>query len=336
MRPVSNPPNPWASSEVEWLEEPPAAKLEVFEESARTIIADNDSPDIPFKHSINPYRGCIHGCAYCYARPTHQYLGYGAGTDFDRKIVVKVNAAELLTEAFAKKSWAGDSLMFSGVTDCYQPLEASYKITRACLEVCAAHRNPVFIVTKGALVQRDIDVLQELTRTACAMVFVSIPFAEDAMGRLIEPWASTIPRRFETLRALAKGGVKCGVSVSPIIPGLNEEDIPKVLKRAREAGATRAFMTLLRLPREVLPVFTERIEEALPDRAKHIQSAVMDVRGGSMNNSTFGKRMSGQGARWQAARDLFEITRRALGYEQGEIEVPNTFKRPSRQGSLFE
>ena len=159
MRPVSNPPNPWASADVVWLDEPPPARLELFEERAKSVVSENDSPDVAFRYSVNPYRGCIHACAYCYARPSHQYLGYGAGTDFDRKIVVKVNAPELLEEAFAARGWTGDAITFSGNTDCYQPIEASYAITRRCLEVCHAFRNPVGIITKGALIERDGQLL---------------------------------------------------------------------------------------------------------------------------------------------------------------------------------
>ena len=179
-RPVSNPPNPWQSVHAEWLGEPPEAALEIYEEEARSIVAENESPDVGFRFSVNPYRGCFHACAYCYARPTHQYLGWGAGTDFDRKIVVKVNAPELLRRELTRKSWKGDTIVFSGVTDCYQPAEAVYGLTRRCLEVCREFRNPVGIVTKGALVRRDVDVLSALAREAEVVVYVSIPFADDA------------------------------------------------------------------------------------------------------------------------------------------------------------
>src|SRR5215468_12633192 len=172
MRPVSNPPNPWHTVHADYLGEPPEAELEIYEEHARSIISENDSPDVGFRFSINPYRGCFHACSYCYARPTHQYLGWGAGTDFDRKIVAKVNAPELLRREMKKPSWQGDTIVFSGVTDCYQPLEAVYGITRRCLEVCSEFRNPVGIVTKGALVRRDIDVLSRLARESEAVVYV--------------------------------------------------------------------------------------------------------------------------------------------------------------------
>ena len=187
VKPVSNPPNPWQSTEVSYLEEVPLARLEVFEDHSRQILSHNDSPDIGFSHSVNPYRGCIHGCAYCYARPTHEYLSFGAGTDFERKIVVKPDAPALLRQAFERPSWRGELLMFSGVTDCYQPLEASYRLTRACLAVCAEYRNPVAIITKAPLIERDLDVLLELQRVAQLTVTVSVPIWDTERARAIEP-----------------------------------------------------------------------------------------------------------------------------------------------------
>jgi DNA repair photolyase len=336
--PVANPPNPWASTHVDYLGEPPPGALEVYEERARTIIASNESPDIPFRHSVNPYRGCFHGCAYCFARPTHQYLGFGAGTDFERKIVVKTNAVALLREAFLHPRWQGDPLAISGVTDCYQPLEASYRLTRGLLEVCREFRNPVGIVTKGALVERDLDVLVALAAVTSVRVFLSIPFADDAMGRAIEPYAASITRRFEVLRALSSAGIVTGVSVSPVIPGLSDDQIPEILERAREAGAKSAFMVMLRLPAEVRPVFLERLHEAVPLRAGKVISAIEQSRGGKLYDPRFGARMRGQGPRWAAIEALFEMHRRRLGFgdEQGRVaEEPSTFRRPTAQQELF-
>ena len=187
---VSNPPNPWQSSHVEYLGEPPPVELQVYEEEARSILSENDSPDVPFRWSVNPYRGCFHACAYCYARPGHQYLGWGAGTDFDRRIVVKTNAEGLLDDALRRPQWRRELIAFSGVTDCYQPLEASYGLTRRCLQVCLRHANPVAIVTKGALVERDAELLAQIEARARASVFVSVPFADDGQGRAIEPYAA--------------------------------------------------------------------------------------------------------------------------------------------------
>ena len=201
-RSVSNPPNPWQSIHAEWLGEPPTAELEIFEEEARSIIAENDSPDVGFRYSVNPYRGCFHACSYCYARPTHQYLGWGAGTDFDRKIVAKVNAPELLRRELLRPSWKGETIVFSGVTDCYQPTEAVYGLTRRCLEVCAEFRNPVGIVTKGALIRRDLDLLGAMARETDVDVYISLIFADDGVAKAIEPNVSPPSQRFETIAAV--------------------------------------------------------------------------------------------------------------------------------------
>ncbi|MEZ4391389.1 MAG: PA0069 family radical SAM protein [Polyangiales bacterium] len=335
-RAVENPPNPWHGTHVEYLDAPPPARLEVFEDHARSILARNDSPDIPFRWSLNPYRGCMHACAYCYARPSHQHLGFGAGTDFDRKIVVKRDAPALLREAFAKRSWVGEAVMFSGNTDCYQPLEASYGLTRACLEVCAEHRNPVCVITKSALVRRDADVLAKLARESRARVIFSVPFARDEDALKIEPWAARVSRRFEAMRALSDAGVPVGVSVSPVIPGLNDHDIAEVLERAAAAGASSAFMIALRLPGEVREVFQARLAEAFPDRAARVMSQLVDIRRGRTDEARFGARMRGEGARWEIVRQLFHTTARRLGLDgPSEIEAPGAFKRPSAQGELF-
>lgn len=337
-RPVANPPNPWASTHVEYLGEPAPAALEVYEERARTIIASNESPDIPFRHSVNPYRGCFHGCAYCFARPSHQYLGFGAGTDFERKLVVKTNAVELLRQAFMQPRWQGDALAISGVTDCYQPLEASYRLTRGLLEVCREFKNPVGIVTKGALVERDLDVLTGLAAVTSVRVFLSIPFADEAMGRAIEPYAASISRRFAVLRALSSAGIATGVSISPIIPGLNDDQIPEVLECAREAGAASAFMVMLRLPAEVRPVFLERLQAVAPLRAGKVISAIEQSRGGKLYDPRFGARMRGQGPRWAAIEALFRMHHRRLGFADHHESLedrPTTFRRPTAQQELF-
>jgi DNA repair photolyase len=336
LRPVVNPPHRWNALQHEFVDAPPPAKLEVFEEHAKSVLVENDSPDIGFRWSVNPYRGCIHGCAYCYARPSHQYWDFGAGTDFERKIVVKVNAPERLREGFEKKSWAGDNVTFSGNTDCYQPLEAEYRITRRCLEVCHEFRNPIGIITKSALIRRDIDVLAALARDARAAVYFSIPFSDAAMARKMEPWAPAPQARWEAMRALSDAGVPVGVSVSPIIPGLNESQIPEILKRSHDAGARAAFHILLRLPSEVKDIFFERLAEAMPLRVDRVLHAVEDVRGGKLNDPRFGMRMRGSGPRWDSIARLFEVWRRKLGMEKSALsDAPTTFTRPSAQGKLF-
>jgi len=338
VRPVANPPNPWDRHRIEWLDEPPNATLQVFEEQARSILSENESPDLPFRFSLNPYRGCIHACAYCYARPSHQYLGFGAGTDFDRKIVVKTNAPRLLREAFLRPSWRGDGIVLSGNTDCYQALEASYELTRGCLSVCLEFQNPVSIITKSRLVARDAALLGEIARRARAAVFLSIPFARDEDARKIEPFASKSSLRFEAMKALAEEGVPVGIAIAPVIPGLNDPDIPELLERAREAGATSAFLQPLRLAAEVLPVFEERLAEAYPLRAQKVRNAVMEMRGGKMNESAFGARFSGSGPRWAMIEKVFETHCSRLGLNQERLDgaAASTFRRPERQLSLFE
>ncbi len=341
MRRVSNPLNPWLSTHAEWLGDPPEAELEIYEERARSIISENDSPDIGFRFSVNPYRGCFHGCDYCYARPTHQYLGWGAGTDFERKIVVKTNAPELLRKELSRKSWKGDTIIFSGVTDAWQPLEAVYGITRRCLEVLLEFKNPVGAVTKGALVRRDRDLLAALGREAQARVYVSIAFADDETARLLEPNVALPSQRFETLAALSAAGVETGIAVSPIIPGINDSDVPKLLARAREAGARYAFSTMLRLPAEVLPVFEERLAEAFPLRAKKVWSGIEEMRGGRRNDSRFGTRMTGSGPRWQAVERVFEMEARRLGFNADSDDgrgapKTSTYRRPTPQRTLFD
>jgi DNA repair photolyase len=331
-RPVSNPPNPWASTEVEYLDEIPPARLEVLEDHSREILARNNSPDVCFTWSVNPYRGCMHACAYCYARPTHEYLSMGAGTDFETRIVVKPHAPELLREAFERPRWQGETIAFSGVTDCYQPLEASLRLTRRCLEVCAEYRNPVGIVTKGVLIERDIDVLQTLAREARLWVSISVPFNNEQLARAVEPTVATPKRRLLAIERLAAAGISVAVSVAPIIPGLNDEDIAKVLAAAREAGATRAHYTLVRLPGAVKEVFEERLRARLPLRAERVLHRIRETRGGALSDSRFESRMSGEGLYADTIARLFETAARKVGMRMSSVSeaAPTTFRRPTR------
>lgn len=340
LQPISNPPNPWRTSEIEYLPDEhagdiPGARLEVYEDHTREIIANNDSPDVGFKWSVNPYRGCFHGCAYCFARPTHEYLGLGAGTDFDRKITVKPQAPRLLREAFEKKSWQGELIVFSGVTDCYQPLEASYRITRGCLEVCAEYRNPVGIITKSPLIERDIDVLIELTRVASVGVTISIPLWNREHAHAIEPYVATPERRMKIVERLAAAGIEVGVNVAPLIPGLGEEGLGDLLTAARDAGATRAGFVFLRLPGSVAKVFEERLRATLPLRADRVLNRVRDARGGKLYDSRFGIRGRGQGQYAEAAQALFRSTALRLGLNTGVMggDDTTTFQRPPRPGT---
>lgn len=329
-RPVSNPPNPWASTCVEYLDAPPPdVRLEVFEDDSRTILARNDSPDVGFTWSVNPYRGCFHGCAYCYARPSHEHLSFGAGTDFERKIVVKPRARELLRRAFDRASWKGDLVAFSGVTDCYQPLEASYRLTRGCLEVCAEYRNPVCIVTKSPLVERDVDVLGELARVAWVAVAVSIPLWDPEASRALEPFVATPSRRVHIIERLAAAGLHVAVMVGPVIPGLGDRDIPAILQAARAAGARHAGSVLLRLPGSVKAVFGDRLRARLPLAADRVLHQIRSTRGGRLSDPRFGRRHTGDGRYADAARALFESCARRLGFEDWP-EIPRTFRRAEK------
>jgi DNA repair photolyase len=287
---------------------------------------------------VNPYRGCFHGCAYCYARPTHEYLGFGSGTDFERKIVVKPDAAALLREAFEKKSWKGELVMFSGNTDCFQPLEASYRLTRACLEVCAEYSNPVSVITKAPLIERDLDVLGALARDAELGVTISIPFWDEATARAMEPYVATPSRRMKTVKRLADAGISVSVNVAPVCPGLNEGDIAPILTAAKEAGATSASMTMLRLPGSVKQVFEERIRKEVPLRAERILARTREVRGGRLNDPRFGQRQTGEGIYAEAIASLFQRTAERLGLRSRQVAPDEpctaaTFRRPPPQVS---
>ena len=335
-RPVSNPPNPFESTHLEWLEDTPEVHTEVFEEEAKSILARNESPDIPFRFSVNPYRGCAHACAYCYARVSHQYLGFGAGTDFDSRIVVKVNAATLLRHELRKRSWSREPIAFSGNTDCYQPLEASYELTRACLRVCRDFENPVQIVTKGTLIRRDVDLLAELHERAAVRVYVSIPFLDESIGRAVEPGAPSPARRLDTMRRLAEAGIPVGLALAPLIPGLNDADLPRIVEAAAKAGATEVFAILLRLPAEVQPVFEERLRAAFPDRADRVLSACRQSREGQRSSSAFGERMRGAGPRWEILWRMLEVAARRHGLRLSDREIPMVAPpRSGRQGELF-
>jgi len=317
---------------------PPEADLDVREEHAKSIISENDSPDLSFRYSANPYRGCFHACSYCYARASHTYLDLGAGTDFDRKLVAKVNAPELLRDAFDAPKWRGDTIVLSGNTDCYQPIESRYELTRRMLEICLEYRNPVAIITKSLLVRRDIDLLAALAREARCIVTVSCAFSDDEDAKKIEPFAPPPSKRFETMRLLSDAGIPVAVSLAPTIPGVNDSQIPAVLERARDNGAISAFHTMLRLSMEVREVFVDRITEAYPLRATKILSGIRQMRGGALNRAEFGERMVGDGERWNAIARLFEMHSKRFGLDRHRFafdEEPSPFRRPYGQLTLF-
>lgn len=327
MRRVSNPPNPWSQAEVEYFDELPPARLELFEDQSRSILSHNDAEKVGFAFGLNPYRGCQHACAYCEARRRHELLGFGAGTDFDTKVVVKPSAPELLRKAFESSAWKGDVVVFSGATDCYQPIEAAYRLTRRCLEVCAEYRNPVAIITKGALIERDLDVLMQLHADARVTVSVSIPLWNVEVARALEPWVPTPARRMRIIRRLAEAGLDVGISVAPFILGLSEDDLVALLREAKHAGASRATMSFLRLPAPVDEVFAERVRAVLPLRAERIL-----------------QRARGAGAYAELAASLYATTCQRLALpcsppgddrantpSAGPLEA-RTFRRPPRTG----
>jgi DNA repair photolyase len=314
----ANPPSPWRGH-TEWEVEPPHADLRVFVDDSASILSRNDSPDLHFRWSCNPYRGCFHACAYCYARPSHEYLGLGAGSDFERKLLVKPEAAHLLRVALASPRWVPEVILFSGNTDCYQPLELRYRLTRACLEVCRDRGNPVGVITKAALVARDADVLSEMAGRGLAQVTFSIPFADPVACRAIEPGAPPPARRFAAMAALHAVGVPVGVNIAPVIPGLNDRDIPELLKAARAAGASWASVMPVRLPGAVEAVFRERLAAAFPERSAAVLAKVRRMRGGALNEARFGERFRGGGAEWEATLALFRVWRARLGFPERQL-----------------
>lgn len=325
---------------MEWdVELPPKVHLDLYEDRTKSILSKNDSPDVGFEYSVNPYRGCFHGCAYCYARPSHQYLDFGAGTDFERKLVLKREAAALLRASFERKSWQGKLVVFSGNTDCYQPIEAVHGLTRACLEVCLEYRNPIAIITKGAVVERDTELIAELSRRSYAVVIVSLPFIDPVHARAVEPYVPAPARRLQVIEHLAAAGICVGVNVAPIIPGLNDAEAPAVLRAAKGAGASFYGTTMVRLPSPVDRVFEQRIRETLPLRADRILNQIEACRGGKRNVSEFGARMRGQGARWEVIESMVRAQAKRLGLGRAPaVPKPSPFRRPAPNGQveLFE
>ena len=315
---------------------PPGAApvpTELYRDASRSILAENDSPDIGFRFSLNPYRGCEHGCVYCYARPSHEYLGFSAGLDFERKLMVKMDAPELLRAALAAPRWEPQVVALSGNTDCYQPVERQLRLTRACLEVFAEFRNPVSIVTKSALVTRDEDVLATLAADGAVQVNVTVTTLDSDLARRMEPRAASPERRIEAIRALSAAGVPVNVMVAPIIPGLNDHEIPAVLERAAEAGARSAAWVMLRLAPPLDQLFTDWLERHYPDRVVRILGRLRSCRAGALNDSRFGKRMRGEGQYAAQIRDLFALAARRRGLDRRLPPLrTDAFRVPPRPG----
>jgi DNA repair photolyase len=311
-------------------------KTEIFKDTSRSIISFNDSPDVGFSASLNPYRGCEHGCIYCYARPTHEYFGLSAGLDFETKLFVKMEAPALLRAALAAKSWKPQTLVMSGVTDCYQPVEKQLEITRGCLKVLAEFRNPAVIITKNVLVTRDIDLLSELAQFNAAHVVVSITTLDKELARRMEPRASTPGLRLKAVEELAKVGIPVSVNMAPIVPGLTDHEIPSLLKSAADAGAVSANYTMLRLPYGVKDLFAVWLEENYPLKKQKVLNRIREVRGGNLNSSQFGSRMRGEGIFAEQVEQMFASARKRYGLDRESTPLSTQhFRRNEPQLSLF-
>ena len=302
------------AEDAEYLAQLGRPPTEYFPDESQSIVTENDSPDISFRYSINPYRGCSHGCSYCYARPYHEYLGLSAGLDFETKVFVKYRAAELLRDFLARPVWKPETIVFSGVTDCYQPAEREFRVTRGCLEVAAECRQPIGIITKNALVTRDIDLLQPLTEHNAVCVSLSITTLDPKLARMMEPRTSSPEARLRAIRELTAAGIATNVMTAPIIPGLNDNEIPAILAAAREAGAQWAGYVLLKLPTTVRDVFTDWLRRTYPDRAERIESLIRSTRSGRLNDSQFGRRQVGTGKHAELIADTFRIWKHKLGF----------------------
>ena len=317
----------------EW--EPPTPKTAFFVDDTQTLITKNESPDLSFDASLNPYRGCEHGCSYCYARKFHEFLGFSSGVDFEAKIMVKPRAPELLRAEMGRKSWQPTKLALSGVTDCYQPVERKLRITRGCLEVLAEFRNPVVVITKNHLVTRDVDVLAELARWQCGAVLISITTLDRELAASMEPRASGPAMRLRAIRTLADAGIPVGVSVAPVIPGLNDNEIAPILEAARGAGAQFATYSLVRLQGTVADVFTEWLERHVSTvKMDTILARIRESHGGRLGDSRPGVRMTGEGERAAQIGQLFRALSRRLGFEGVRPNVVTTHFRRREPGQL--
>jgi DNA repair photolyase len=329
----------WPREEAEEFAAPRLATT-VSEERARSILSRNDSPDIPFDQSINVYRGCEHGCVYCYARPSHGYLNLSAGLDFETRLFAKTNAAELLRAELARPGYRVSPINLGANTDPYQPIERRYRLTRQVLELLSETGHPCTIVTKNTGVERDLDLLMDMAHRKLVFVAVSVTTLDNRLAAKLEPRASAPHRRLEAISRLSAAGVPTGVFAAPVIPAINDRDLESILERGAQAGARYANYTLVRLPHEVKDLFREWLELHFPDRAKHVMSLIQDMRSGRDNDSRFGARMRGEGAIAELLRQRFELTRRRFGFvHRDAIELDTSQFRaprpPSPQGELF-
>ena len=302
-------------------------------DDSRSIVSKNDSPDIPFRYSLNPYRGCQHGCSYCYARPTHEYLGLNAGLDFESKILVKHRAPELLRDWLNRKQWTPELIVFSGITDCYQPAERQFKLTRRCLAVALEACQPIGIITKNALVTRDTDLLKQMAAHRVVRVTFSITTLDESLGREMEPRTSTPSARLRAMRVLSDAGIPTSVMVAPIIPGLNDSECAEILAAAKQAGAEAASFALLRLPLTVRPVFLEWLERTQSARKDRVESRIRATRHGRLNDSKFGDRMVGDGELATQIAQMFRIFAKKYGLDKKPFPLDTSKFRPPRANS---
>ena len=310
-----------------------------LKDHSHSIVTCNDSPDVSLNASINPYRGCEHGCIYCYARPTHEYLGFSASLDFESKILIKEDAPKLLRKELSSPRWKPQVLSLSGVTDPYQPVERKLRLTRRCLEVLAEFRNPVAVITKNHLVTRDVDLLSELARHNAASVAISLTTLDDELRRVMEPRTSRPLRRLAAIEALSQAGIPVGVMAAPLIPGLNEHELPALILAAAEVGASFAAYTVVRLPHAVRPLFEDWLTRHYPERKEKVLNRIQSVRGGKLNDSRFGSRMRGEGTFAEHIAQLFSLSCRRAGIGGGRFPSLSTaaFRRPGEvQLRLFD
>ena len=317
-------------------EAPGSVPTEYFRDTSRSILSENNSPDLGIGRTLNAYKGCSHGCAYCYARPTHEYLGLSAGLDFESKIFVKEDAPELLREELMRPKYVPMTIAMSGVTDPYQFIERELRITRRCLEVLAEFRHPVGMITKSALIERDVDPLGDLARDRCASATISITSLDQDLQRKLEPRASTPRARLQAIRTLSEAGVPVSVNVAPVIPGLTDHEIPAILRAAAEAGARRAGWVLVRLPHGVKDLFTDWLEAHEPLRKEKVLSKLRQLHGGKLYDSEYGKRMRGEGPLADQIEQMFNLhcRRNGLNVERKKLNL-EAFRRPCGQLELF-
>ena len=316
-------------------DERPHPRTQFFFDATTSLLTKNDSPDVGFSYGLNSYRGCEHGCAYCFARPYHEYLGWSSGLDFETKILVKLRAPELLRAELSAPRWQAQPIAMSGATDCYQPAERHFKLTRHCLEVCAELRHPIFIITKNALVTRDLDVLAELARFRCVGVHVSVTSLDTELAGKLEPRASRPAARLKAIRELSAAGIPVGVLVAPTIPGLTDHEMPAILAAAAEAGAKRAGYVLMRLPFAVKDVFTQWLDDHEPLKKARILSRLRVLSGGQLYTSEWGKRMTGDGIFAEQLSAMFDVTTRRLGLNREHFALSTAhFRKPGAQLGL--